>query len=62
MYMDPMILLAAASFCAGMVGYHFGRRSDEEIVMGTINYLINNNFVRSYENEDGELEILKLDE
>ena len=62
MFIDPIIIMTAGAFCAFMVGFHWARRSDDEVIANTITYLAENNFVRSYENEDGELELIKLDE
>ena len=66
MFIDPItlnwILIGAASLCAGMIGYHFGRKSDEIVIANTITYLTQEGFVKSYENEDGELELIKINE
>ena len=66
MFIDPItlnwILIGAASLCAGMIGYHFGRKSDEVVIANTITYLTQEGFVKSYENEDGELELIKINE
>ena len=62
MFIDPIVIMAGASFCAFMIGFHWARRSDEEVIASTITYLADNNFVRSFENEKGEIELLKLDE
>lgn len=66
MYIDPItlnwIVIGAASFCAGMIGYHFGRKSDEVVIANTITYLAQEGFVRSYHNDEGELELIKLNE
>lgn len=66
MYIDPItlnwIMIGAASFCAGMIGYHFGRKSDEVVIANTITYLAQEGFVRSYHNDEGELELIKLNE
>lgn len=66
MYIDPItlnwIMIGAASLCAGMIGYHFGRKSDEVVIANTITYLAQEGFVRSYHNDEGELELIKLNE
>ena len=66
MYIDPIILnwimIGAASVCAAMIGYHFGRKSDEVVIANTITYLAQEGFVRSYHNDEGELELIKLNE
>lgn len=66
MYIDPVtlnwILIGAASLCAGMAGYYYGVRCNEETIADTITYLAKEGFVKSFENEDGELELIKLNE
>lgn len=62
MFIDPIIIMAAGAFCAFMVGFHWARRNDDTIIAHTITYLADNNYVRSFENEDGEIELLRLDE
>lgn len=66
MYIDPItlnwIMIGAASLCAGMIGYHFGRKSDEVVIANTITYLAQEGFVRSFHNDEGELELIKLNE
>ena len=66
MYIDPVtlnwILIAGASVCAGMVGYSYASRQNEETIADTITFLAKEGFVKSYENEDGELELIKLNE
>jgi hypothetical protein len=66
MYIDPVtlnwILIAGASLCAGMIGYSYAERRNEETIADTITYLAKEGFVKSYENEDGELELIKLNE
>mgnify|MGYP003646641944 FL=1 len=66
MYIDPImfnwILIGAASACAGMIGYHFGKRSNEDTIADTITFLAREGFLKSYENEDGELELVKLND
>lgn len=66
MYIDPIILnwimIGGASVCAAMIGYHFGRKSDEVVIANTITYLAQEGFVRSYHNDEGELELIKLNE
>ena len=64
MYIDPItlnwLLIASASFCAEMIGYHFAKRNDETIIASTITYLTNEGYVKSYVDENGELELIKL--
>jgi hypothetical protein len=64
MYIDPItlnwILMALGSICAGMIGFHIARKRNEDVIESTISYLTNEGFLRSVENEDGELEIVKL--
>lgn len=62
---DPIIiqwlLLGAAAFCAGMMGYNYGKQRDETIINDTIVYLIENEFVRARKT-NGEWEIIPLNE
>ena len=64
MYIDPVtlnwIIIGAASFAAMMIGFHVGRKRDEQVISQTITYLANEGFVRSYVDENGELELVKL--
>lgn len=66
MYIDPImfnwILISAASGCAGMIGYYLGRGRSEETIADTITYLAQEGFVKSFENENGELELVKLND
>lgn len=66
MYIDPImfnwILIGAASGCAGMIGYYLGRGRNEETIADTITYLAQEGFVKSFENENGELELVKLND
>jgi len=66
MYIDPIvfnwILIGAASGCAAMVGYYIGMKSNEETIADTITFLAKEGFVKSFENEDGELELIKVNE
>lgn len=66
MYIDPItlnwIMIGAASLCAAMIGYHFGRKSDEVVIANTITYLAQEGFVKSFENSEGELELIKINE
>ena len=63
--LDPVIiqwlLLGAAAFCAGMMGYNCGKQKDEVIINDTIVYLIENEFVRARKT-NGEWEIIPLNE
>lgn len=51
-------------YVAGTVfGLWVGRKMrNEEVVNNTIDYLIENRLVRWQENEDGEIELLEIDE
>lgn len=66
MYVDPItlnwIIMAAGSFCAAMIGYHWARRNDEQIIANTITYLAQEGFVKSFHNSEGELELIKVTE
>jgi hypothetical protein len=62
---DPIIiqwlLLGAAAFCAGMMGYNYGKQKDETIINDTIVYLIENDFIHARKT-NGEWEIIPLNE
>ena len=66
MWIDPItlnwIIIATASFVAMMIGYSVGRKGNESIIAGTISYLSNEGFVKSYTDEEGELHLVKLNE
>lgn len=66
MYIDPImfnwILIAGASLCAAMIGYHFGKKSNEAAIADTITFLAKEGFVKSYIDENGDLELIKLNE
>jgi hypothetical protein len=66
MYIDPIvfnwILIGAASGCAAIIGYYIGTKSNEEAIADTITYLAQEGFVKSFENENGELELIKINE
>lgn len=63
MFIDiSWILLAAASFCAFMIGRLWSNRLPPEfIIENTIEYLIANDYIRAERDEDGEWEISKID-
>lgn len=43
-------------------GYHLGKTSDEQHVIKIVDWLIDEGYLRYREDEDGEIEILKLNE
>lgn len=63
-YVDQMVLnwvfVLLACVCAGMIGYYIARKRNDDIIGLVIDYLSNEGFIRSFENPDGETEILKL--
>lgn len=65
MFVDPTLiswlLIAGSSLCAFMIGRSWDKMNRETIVESTIQYLIDNNFIKA-EKVDGEWEILELDE
>lgn len=65
MFVDPTLiswlLIAGASLCAFMIGRSWDKMNREIIIESTIQYLIDNNFIKA-EKIDGEWEILELDE
>lgn len=56
------ILMMLGSFSAGMIGYYIGWRKNETMISTTITYLANEGFVKSYVDENGELELIKLND
>ena len=61
MFNDPTyLLLAGVCFCAFMIGKNFGRLSQQTIIEATVDSLINEGYVRTYVNADGETEIMKI--
>jgi|TARA_Y100000389_G_scaffold39832_1_gene34301 hypothetical protein len=56
------ILLALASVCTFMIGYLWSNKKQEETVENTIVYLCDNGFIKHRTDENGETEILRLDE
>ena len=65
MFIDPTLLnwifILAASLCAFMIGRSWDKMNREEIIETTIQYLIDNNFIKA-KKINGEWEILELDE
>ena len=65
MFIDPTIiswlLIAGASLCAFMIGRSWDNMNRETIVESTIQYLIDNNFIKA-KKINGEWENLELDE
>lgn len=56
------LLIASASFCAFMIGKAISKRNSDELIENTIQYLIENKFVRWKRDENGEIEIIPIDE
>ncbi len=56
------IILAGACGCTFMIGRLLGERKVEQTVDTTLEYLMHNNMIRWQKREDGEIEILTLDE
>lgn len=65
MFIDPTIiswlLIAGASLCAFMIGRSWDNMNRETIIENTIQYLIDNNFIKA-KKINGEWEIIELDE
>ena len=65
MFIDPTliswIIILAASLCAFMIGRSWDKMNREDIIETTIQYLIDNNFIKA-KKINGEWEILELDE
>lgn len=56
------LLLAGASVSAYMIGRAISRHKNDEVINSTILYLVDNNFVRWEKDENGEIELLPLDD
>ena len=56
------ILFSAASACAFMIGLNWTRASQDDIISHTIMYMVDNNIVKWRKDENGEIELLQLDE
>lgn len=65
MYLDPQtiqwLLIGGASFCAYMIGRSSTPKVDD-IIESTIVYLIHNNYVKAKRDENGEWDLIQLDE
>lgn len=65
MYLDPTIvswlLIGCASVCAFMVGRN-SVRTTEQVIEYTILYLIHNGYLRARQSDEGEWDIIPLDE
>lgn len=55
------VLILGASLCAFMIGKNIGARKEDQTIENTINYLIENGFLR-WRKTNGEIELIKLDE
>ena len=56
------VILALLSMCAFMIGFSWSNKKQEEIIENTIIYLCDNGFIRNKILENGDTEILKIDE
>ena len=65
MFIDPTLiswlLIIGASLCAFIIGRSWDKMNRETIIESTLQYLIDNNFIKA-KKIDGEWEILELDE
>lgn len=55
------ILIGGASLCAFMIGKHVGEKDQNTTIENTINFLIDEGFLR-WRRNNGEIELIKLDE
>lgn len=66
MYIDPTLvswlIIGGASFCAFMIGKLITEKKLEDQIEDTIDFLIENNFVKARKNLSGEWELETLDE
>lgn len=61
MYIDPTyLMLAGVCFCAFMIGRNWGQMSSTMTIAATIEHLIEEGYLRSYVNADGETELIKI--
>lgn len=56
------VILALSSICTFMIGYLWSNKKQEEIVENAIVYLCDSGFIKHRTNENGDTEILRLDE
>ena len=56
------ITLLGSCICWYAIGKIRGSKSQEEVIDSTITYLIHENFIRWKRDENGEIEILTIDE
>lgn len=55
------VLIGGASLCAFMIGKLIGQKEHDQTIENTINYLIDEGFLR-YKKVNGEIEIIKLND
>lgn len=62
MFIDPQtiswLVIGAASFCAFMIGKHYGSGEKEDTIAHTIEYLIEQGFLKARKTMDGEYELI----
>lgn len=56
------VLFGAASFSALMIGINVGAGRREAAIQDTIDFLIENNYLKSRPLQDGDIELIKYDE
>lgn len=66
MYLDPTLInwlfFGAATVCGFMIGKLMTEMARDQIINDTIVYLIENNFIKAKKANNGEWEILELDQ
>mgnify|MGYP003642703218 CR=1 FL=1 len=55
------LLIGGASLCAFMIGKILGEKNHEDTIKTTIDYFIDEGFIR-WKKTNGEIELLKLDD
>ena len=50
------------AFVGSMIGYNYANYRRDDVIETTILYLVDNNYVKAKQQDDGELELLKLNE
>jgi len=61
MYIEPIYLLTAAlCFCSFMIGRNWSALKHQATIEFTVTHLIEEGYLRTYVNADGETELIKI--
>jgi len=55
-----LLAICACSWCAYMIGINVAKSTRDDAISDTITYLCVEGYIRHYQTDNGELEILKL--